>query len=312
MRINGEAVEMRAERLQYIEVSSFGIQIINNPQDQNYQSVIVGVIFTHPTQKLAKNVVIEYGFFNEMVTEIPTVMTDPAGPLNYIIASPETSLTYINYLKNYKEPTIESFQLVPMKINSASLSIILVFALLIALFFSRRKLSKNNALVLGVLMFLGIGVLLYFDTSLSLPFIKEKNISQDNAKYVIGNMLKNTYRAFDMKSDELIYDNLALNNESELLRQLYLQTKRGLVIDETGGYEVSIERLGIDTTYLASNQDDLGQTYYCRWIAAGRVGHWGHYHNRVNLYEANLSLKPSDDGFWKFYKVDILNEDRLE
>ena len=61
-------------------------------------------------------------------------------------------------------------------------------------------------------------------------------------------------------------------------------------------FETSIFNAGPTTvTALPSGDGFVAQG---EWTAFGRVGHWGHMHNRINKYKANMTVEPVE-GAWK-------------
>ena len=63
----------------------------------------------------------------------------------------------------------------------------------------------------------------------------------------------------------------------------------------------------------ASRLDDRGLGYRIqgRWSALGTVGHWGHLHQRKNLYEAILTVE-AVNGTWKLTGLELLEERRVD
>jgi hypothetical protein len=49
----------------------------------------------------------------------------------------------------------------------------------------------------------------------------------------------------------------------------------------------------------------------CTWDVLGSVGHWGHIHQRVNRYNAELDIQPVE-GAWKITGLEILEEQRIK
>ncbi len=47
-----------------------------------------------------------------------------------------------------------------------------------------------------------------------------------------------------------------------------------------------------------------------RWTIVGRVGHWGHVHQRRNLYEADLTISAAN-GNWRITDFEVLEQERL-
>ena len=122
-------------------------------------------------------------------------------------------------------------------------------------------------------------------------------------------LLKNVYRAFDYKSDSDVYDALAQSVDGDLLRELYLQVKRSLVLSEQGGSQArvrKVEMLGTDVTASTATQFDCK----CRWRVTGSVEHWGHVHTRENEYTATLTVQSTKDG-WKITAYQFTTQKRI-
>ena len=49
----------------------------------------------------------------------------------------------------------------------------------------------------------------------------------------------------------------------------------------------------------------------CSWDVKGSVGHWGHIHQRVNRYKAEVDVELID-GIWKITALNILEEQRVK
>ena len=79
------------------------------------------------------------------------------------------------------------------------------------------------------------------------------------------------------------------------------------------GGEGKVDRIEV----LDSHVDGLGQQpgvvqVTSRWLAHGSVSHWGHAHERHNLYQARLILRNSNEGGWKIVGMEFLDGQRLE
>ena len=59
-----------------------------------------------------------------------------------------------------------------------------------------------------------------------------------------------------------------------------------------------------------AGESDEGMQVEARWNVMGSVGHWGHVHQRTNVYHANITVADVD-GAWKLTGLDILEEERL-
>ena len=163
-----------------------------------------------------------------------------------------------------------------------------------------RKLNKVVVLML---------VLATTMTGLSVQTWREVRMDDAGLNSLVGNLLHNIYRAFDYRGEEKIYDVLAQSVSGDLLNDVYLETRNGLELANQGGAQVKVKNIEmLETRHVGSVNGGL--QLEARWNVAGSVGHWGHVHQRTNVYHANLSLFPVD-GAWKLTSLDILEEERL-
>jgi hypothetical protein len=134
-------------------------------------------------------------------------------------------------------------------------------------------------------------------------------ISQQASQQVVASLLSNAYRIFDFHSDSEIYDALAISVSGDLLRDLYLQIKRSLVMAEQGGASARVNKVALISSQRLRVSDSEFQTR-CRWRVTGTVQHWGHIHTRENEYEALLTVRCSS-GEFKIGKMELLNEQQV-
>ena len=126
---------------------------------------------------------------------------------------------------------------------------------------------------------------------------------------LIGDLLHNVYRSFDYRGEEAAYDILAQSVSGDLLADVYLETRNGLVLANQGGAQVKVKDIDLSEARLVST-DGNALTVEARWTVAGSVGHWGHIHQRTNAYHANVIVDDTD-GQWKLSGLEILEEERL-
>ena len=129
------------------------------------------------------------------------------------------------------------------------------------------------------------------------------------ARGVVAGLLTNVYRSFDFRAEGDVYDALERSVDGELLRDVYLEMRRGLVLASQGGASARVKDVElIELGTLRS--DGPGLHAEATWRVRAAVGHWGHIHERRNEYRAHLALAPID-GQWKLVGVEILDEVRL-
>lgn len=135
---------------------------------------------------------------------------------------------------------------------------------------------------------------------------------QAPAAETLAALLHNAYRAFALRGEEAAYDRLAKSLDGELLADIYLQQRRALLRQTDGlGGEGRVDRIELLQSDIQAAPGG-GYVVDARWIAHGTVSHWGHGHERHNLYAARLSLSPGADGGWKITAMDFQGGQRLD
>jgi hypothetical protein len=132
----------------------------------------------------------------------------------------------------------------------------------------------------------------------------------ERATAIVGDLLHNIYRSFDYREEADIYDMLNRSVTGELLTDIFLETKRSLVLANQGGAQAKVKEVTLQDLTLKPNDNDNGFTSEVSWTVAGSVGHWGHIHQRSNRYQALLTIVV-DEQQWKLQEMNVLQEERL-
>jgi hypothetical protein len=311
VRIDDKTVDPIVDRVHFVEVRMSGIQVLERVKDLYYSSAIIGVIFAYPNPGIPQEVTVSWDLFSTGIESVPATATDPAGPMKFILMPNDSVLIWKNFLKKYQLPTISEIRVTEASISIPLISVILLIGLIILIYKNGIKFNlwdkrlRAIVIVLIVLVIITIPATLNFE----LPFMKKESFSKPEAQTLISELLKNTYRAFDFREESDVYDKLAISNSGDLLADVYLQTKKGMVLENQGGISVKVDDVNvIDVEEVSS--DKSGIAYNCKWQVKGTVGHWGHIHRRTNQYNAVLGVKPVN-GVWKLNALDIIEEKRL-
>jgi len=132
----------------------------------------------------------------------------------------------------------------------------------------------------------------------------------EEAQKIVSPLLRNVYRAFDHHVESDVYDVLARSVDGELLRRLYLETIQALTLEGREGTRVTIAEFSANVDKVGPNPKGEGFVADCNWMARGIVGHWGHSHPRVNIYNARVTITPHD-GEWKLTGLEVQEVRRL-
>ena len=146
--------------------------------------------------------------------------------------------------------------------------------------------------------------------SVPIPFAGPPALTEDETEEVLGTLLRNIYGAFDFKAEDAVYDTLARSVSGDLLAQIYLETRRGLEIENQGGAQARVQGVELIEIEAEPSGDQSGFEARCVWNVTGSVGHWGHIHQRRNQYAAQFMVGIID-GNWKITSMEVLEETRL-
>ena len=141
---------------------------------------------------------------------------------------------------------------------------------------------------------------------------RASRISEDDAKTITLSLLENVYRAFDFREEEDVYDKLAISVSGDLLKDVYLQSRKSMVIEQAGGAHAKVKQVEVLAAEVKESTKQQGALdLRTKWSAQGSVGHWGHIHTRQNIYDAVLTLAVVD-GSWKITGIELLEEKRVD
>jgi len=152
----------------------------------------------------------------------------------------------------------------------------------------------------------------FLKVAIARPAAMVPKMTDKDAVVVLESLLKNIYRSFDFREEEDVYDRLATSVSGDLLADIYLQSRKSLVVTQAGGAQARVKEIKIQHVQVSSLKNrPLGLLFHAKWTALGTVGHWGHIHTRENLYDANITVEPVD-GAWKITELELLEEKRIE
>lgn len=152
------------------------------------------------------------------------------------------------------------------------------------------------------------------ETSMKDPFASAPSLDDDYKDSVFRRLHANTYRAFDYRQETDIYDALAASVSGDLLRDLYLDIRRHLVVQSQGGAIARVQEVEIlDDQIIEDVPSDLpwpGYQVECSWTVRGTVEHWGHIHERTYQYTGKFTIEPLEDA-WKISDMELLDEQQI-
>lgn len=184
----------------------------------------------------------------------------------------------------------------------------LVAAALAGLAFGPRALRRTlfGPLAVGAGAWLAVGL---GGRDVELP-------DEARAEAIFRPLHTNIYKAFDFTERTKVYDVLARSADGEVLRTLYDDVYRSLVMQEEGGAVGRVETLEYEDVEIESigelaRSGNAGITLTAKWRVKGAVYHWGHAHSQESEYAARYVVEAGEAG-WRITDYVPLAQRRVD
>ncbi len=311
--IDGRRVEPVLDRIHFLERSLRTTSVVDPPRDLPIDSASLGVIFRYPVPGLPEEVSMEWDLFVDRLPVVPSATTDEAGGMPASLTPEDPVLVWRNFLTNPTVPGLVDVATPPGR-KTIALPLLSLACLALASFFAVRA-PRDRAASLPLLTTVALGIIAIvcwprFRVHAPIPLATSPALSREEATLVVQALLENVYRSFDFREEEAIYDALARTTAGELLTDVYLQTRRALVLENQGGAQARVQSVELVAAEPRPLAEGTGFAARCTWNVTGSVGHWGHLHQRRNQYEADVTVQVLDAG-WRITGLELLNEVRL-
>lgn len=123
-------------------------------------------------------------------------------------------------------------------------------------------------------------------------------------------LLRNVYRAFDFYEEQETYRVLAKSVKGPLLRSLYLQIRRSLLMAEQGGSRSRVLNVRPVSGQFIGKPSSARFEIDFTWRVLSDVEHWGHIHTRENEYLGRLSVSDIG-GIWRLSALKLVSQKRV-
>jgi hypothetical protein len=320
--INGRAVAPRFSRIDFysLDLSDFAAQA--EPRRVSMASGRVGVIMSYqPEDGIVRDASLTWNQFYSSMTKIPAVVI--AGPerverfeFSRFNKPAENTLTWAcpeALLPQPVQPVLVQLPAPPvLKVPFAGV-ILLVAACCEFWLLRARPYGRISA---GLFAALGLVLMVIpaAATEIAHPWRKPE-LPAGTAADVARTLHRGMYRALDFGTEDRVFDVLATSVDGPLLEQLYVQLMDSLRVREQGGAAARIRAVDYELAELQPRSTAAGEApwpgFSCnvQWLVAGTVEHWGHVHERQNLFNGRLTVEPRN-GEWKITRMDILGQEQ--
>jgi hypothetical protein len=316
MTIDGAPVTPDFDRAAFMRIGLRGLEFLKPGDPINVDAAIIGLIYSAPTDGYPKQATVEWTIFDDRAGTVRGNAIDAAGPFLSELTPDDPVLVWTNHFKRPPFPPVVEIEAREWAdVRLPALSIVLWLGALGLLATALRGAGLVRRLGRGALAAVCVAggfVALPFGTvGVPRPNLAAAEMTDEQSAALIGQLLTNVYRAFDFRGERQVYDRLAMTVDGALLEQVYLDQRRSLRIARAGGAVARVKSVNVESatpTLVPGSSADF--TVRTRWIIVGTVGHWGHVHQRSNLYEADLTISAAN-GAWKITDFEVLGQERL-
>ncbi len=308
--IDGQAAVGELDRVHFIFRNLRTSGVIDPAQELPMVSATLGVIFVYPTDGLPDEVTMEWDLWGERIQSVPTTATDEAGGLPYVVTPDDPVLRWTNFLTNPTVPGLVAVEAPPPTWTrwSGYMAVLSALALIGMVLAKGRDLPRGDV---GKPVIAGLLVLVLFTGFGAYQVFFAARFSEAAVATVLDGLLENVYRAFDYRQEDVIYDSLENTVSGDLLTQIYLETRRSLELENQGGARAKVQDVEILSASYEALPSGTGFTSEALWNVRGSVGHWGHIHQRINQYRAEVTVE-SIAGAWRITRLEVLEEERID
>ena len=272
----------------------------------------VGVIMRYPSSGAPENVSLTWDMFNSVVRSVDTIVfaLEDVRRTQFSKFIDNNTYEWADEDPVTKEPiraVPADFDL-PILEKFPWLSVLLFVAAVCVVATSRAGNGREmRFMAAGGLSAAALLVMPFVNTDIYSPSSRRVQIEDQKAGDIFKVLHANLFRAFDFSEESQIYDGLKKSVDGELLSKLYLELNDSLRIKNQGVASISAVNfldgeLMRNEKYFSSVEP--GFVYRCKWDLVGSVEHWGHIHERTNVYDATFDVQAIDNE-WKITKMHL-------
>ncbi len=325
VRVDGQLLQGKVQRVDF-----YGVDFRDFAQQAPRRrvpvaSARVGIILVYPLQQPPRNVEITWDRFNRYIAQVRSLIYAYDQTQSFVFGRYGSEQTFS--WQNPHPPTtpevspIRAVRIEPPRwdIPAASLICLFLMPVVAGVLFACRASRRVRLAGAGGCAVLAAILWPYGHLELVRPGWRPPELSDSEAAWIFRQLHAGLYRAFQLRGEEDIYDALALVVDGPLLRQLYLDVRKGLVMQEQGGAQSKIrqvsildwQRLATPNRFQSTDRSSRSFAGRCVWQVEGTVEHWGHVHARTNQYEARFVMAERN-GYWKIVDAELLSEERVQ
>ena len=311
--IRDEPVPFTLDRINFIQPDSLEFTPISPDQTVTAGETWISVVFSAPQSDHRQALQLMWDLMPQAPDSVTIKVADPEGTRKFELSRLNPALNVRGrFHPNARTPPPLPPSIVDSPPRLLTLPWMSVLLLAAAILWGLRLLHarKKSLLRMTAIILIGLGAIPARAISIKVPLNNTWNaVSDTDAMEILDPLLRRIYHSFNYTNQEQQYEELSLAASGEALTPIFLELQRTLRSRERDGSRVRVNTIKISACTVSDLKERPGFDALCEWQASGRVGHWGHFHDRTNSYNASFTIEPSS-GTWKITRLDLHSRER--
>ncbi len=310
LSIDFQQAKFEIDAVRFIEPRADQFVPIKDNATVSVNNVMISVLMSAPLPKLDTKLSMQWDLYSDRFKEIPIRVADMIGTTLFTTTQ-ETPVIEVKprLASNARDvPKAPVAPPVPEKRRPLSSIVLLVLGIC---FFSSVFFKKENAkklIVLGAASVI-MGVLSMFLLNKNIYAHTSLPVTAKQSEDITDRLIEGVYHAFNFTDENTQYDVVGQVAGKEALKNIYLEVHRTMETREADGTRVRVLNVVVEDAKPEALSGAFGFSTTCHWKAFGEIGHWGHFHRRINKYAAKLNVEPVD-GAWKLTSLSGVERQR--
>ena len=311
--IQDQALSFTLDRIHFIEPDATEFSLIEPDAIVAARDIRISAIYATPNSDPRQALQVFWDLLPEGSPFVSVKVADAGGTRNFNLTKFNPTLNirgrYRSGARNPPPPpplpTLTAAE--PVRIPWLSLALIIIlFPAGFIIFRAKEnliiRLTLIGLILPAAIVFKGVGIPLPGKTSSMV-------ISDAAAARIMDPLLRGVYHSFNYQNRDQQYEELDKVAGGEALTPIFLEVQRTLQSRERDGSRVRVNDLRIESSKSSPLPQRPGFQALCEWEVSGRVGHWGHFHDRLNLYRATFVVEPVEQK-WKITLLTLHDRQR--
>lgn len=310
--IQGEPIEFTLDRIHFIEPKATEFSLIDPKATVSPQDIRISAVYAAPNMDLRQALQVFWNLIPENAPFVTVKVADAGGTRSFNLTKFNPALNirgrYRSAGRNAPPPPPALPALDGNVISLPWLTVLIGLGLVPPVIRFLCSERKNPALAV-LLILLAVAAASLRHIKVEIGKASGTELSETQSSRILDPLLRGVYHSFHYRKRSEQYDALSKVVGGAALTPIFLEVQRTLESRARDGSRVRVNDLRIEDSQPSPLPDRPGFTAACNWEVSGRVGHWGHFHDRTNLYRATFVVEPLQDS-WKITQLSLHERER--